>query len=203
MSENSRYAAKYAEWRRKWWKETLGDDLRESRVLLPAKDHARVTALASLLGDRLPIVLGQLVVSQLDILDDRPSPLTVSIPSPSVPSESVRDGNLRRLIFASQFPGDTASSRMRQTAIVDHIASEVARGRKPTARQITNLLNAPSNQVDALCRLLESRGVLDRTSTPGVSPGKSAKVLAIRDDAAERLQAAHLEATGRMITVDD
>ncbi|MCY1740691.1 hypothetical protein [Ensifer sp. SL37] len=203
MGENSRYTAKYAEWRRQWWKETLGEDLRESRVLLPAKDYPRAMALASDLGTRLPLLLGQLVVSQLDFLDEAPSPTTVSVPGPPEQSDSDRGADLRRLIFASQFPGDTASTRMRLSAIVDHIASEVARGCRPTARQITNLLNAPSNQVDALCRLLEARGMLDRTRTPGVSPGKSAKVLSIREDAADRLQAAHHAATGRVITLDD
>ncbi|UXS05578.1 hypothetical protein [Agrobacterium tumefaciens] len=189
----------YSEWRRSWWRETVGD-LRESRALLPEGDHSRAVNLASGYGVRLPILLGQLVTSQLAQLDERSEqPANQPIPAKDYGEGSCDIGLLSRLIVASDFPEDTASTRLRQLGLVHIIASDREAGRKSTARDVSLRLRAPSTQIDLLCRVLDARGILSRVRVPGVHPGKSAKILMIRDDAVEAFKKAHRETVGKEV----
>ncbi|HWU61133.1 MAG TPA: hypothetical protein VN112_03845 [Ensifer sp.] len=108
---------------------------------------------------------------------------------------------LLRLIAVSHFPGETASTRLRQIAFLNLIDLEHRQGAKPTARSMSRLFSAPPSQMDSLATSLEAKGVIERVLTPALTKGKPGKVIYIRADAIEALTAHYFDVTGQRLDV--
>jgi len=204
---------RYSDQRRKWWNESLGENLVDSRTILPREGHSRIKVLADQLGERVPILLGKFVMASLSMFDLGKTEL------PRI--EAVEDdgqaaaGSLTQIILdedvfqicgaiaASRFPQDTGSTRMRQCAMMMMVASETAAGRRPTMAGIARITGSPTSPIIALATTLEERGLLTRIRMAGVSNGKSGKVLQIRPDALRAINAAHVAQTGSPIVPID
>ena len=108
---------------------------------------------------------------------------------------------LLRLIAVSHFPGETASTRLRQIAFLNLIDLEHRQGAKPTARSMSRLFSAPPSQMDSLATSLEAKGVIERVQTPALTKGKPGKVLYIRHDSIDALAANYQSLTGKTLDV--
>ncbi|MDR6100505.1 hypothetical protein QE369_000683 [Agrobacterium larrymoorei] len=205
MAEGTRYSDQ----RRKWWDESLGERLVDSRTILPREGHSRIKVLADQLGERVPILLGKFVMASLSMFDLGKTELpTIEAAedegqaAAGPPTQVILDEDVFQIcaaIAASRFPQDTGSTRMRQCAMMMMIASEMAAGRRPTMAGIARYTGSPPSPIIALATTLEERGLLMRVRMPGVSNGKSGKVLQIRSDAVQAINNAHLEQTGMPI----
>ncbi|AYG64545.1 hypothetical protein CCGE525_37305 (plasmid) [Rhizobium jaguaris] len=200
---------KYNAYRRAWWAKSLGDHLAESRVFLPREAHDWVVRFAAEVEERIPVVLGKLVVAQIKAADE-----TAGIESsesglkPESKAERV-DGaevmstddlhKLFAVILASRFPGDTGASRLRQVGFIGAIVAEIAAGRKPTASSIANCTDNHTSQITVLARTMKDRGVIEVRHAASVRKGKAAKIFSIRPDAVKAIHAAHLDVTGQVI----
>lgn len=200
---------KYNAYRRDWWAKSLGEHLTESRVFLPREAHEWVVRFAADVEERIPVVLGKLVVAQIAGADQKiGSEREAQIHAGSEGTDkadaaaTISEGNLHKLfyvILASRFPDDTGSARLRQVGFLGAVAAETAAGRKPTASLIANCTDNHVSQIAALAKTLKERGVVDIRHAPSVSKGKAAKIFSIRPDAIKAIHAAHLEATGQVI----
>lgn len=189
--------------RKKWWSVTLDDDLVECRATMPKEGHDRIKALAGILGEKLPILMGKFVISALTSyergVDEAPR---LDAAGPAV-MEHGRSGSsmdaLYRAILSSRFPQDNGAARMRQCSMVTAISLEAAAGRQPFVSGISKLTGNHPSQIMLLAQVLEERNVLMKIHTPNVGKGRSAKILQIRADALAGLDKAHVAATGRSI----
>ena len=102
---------------------------------------------------------------------------------------------LLRMIAVSYFPDETASTRLRQIAFLNLVHLEHRQGAKPTARSLSRLFNAPPSQMDSLAMSLEAKGVIERIHTPALTKGKPGKVIYIKPDAIEALEARYRQVT--------
>ncbi|MBZ5763355.1 hypothetical protein LAV84_27965 [Rhizobium sp. VS19-DR104.2] len=200
---------KYNAYRRAWWAKSLGEHLTESRVFLPRDAHEWVMRFAAEVEERIPFVLGKLVVAQIAVSEERVQEKPTVSDQPRAESletansvEVVSADNLHKLFYvvlASRFPGDTGSTRLRQVGFLAAVAAEVAAGRKPTASSIANCSDNHVSQITGLAKTMKERGVIDVRSASSVRKGKAAKIFSIRQDALKALHAAHVEVTGQAI----
>lgn len=199
---------RYSDQRRKWWNDSLGENLVDSRTILPREGHSRIKVLADQLGERVPILLGKFVMASLSMFDLGRNELPAiergedegQIPART--AQVILDEDVFQIcaaIIASRFPEDTGSTRMRQCAMMILIASETAAGRKPTMAGLARMTGSPTSPIIVLATSLEERGLLTRIRMAGVSNGKSGKVLQIRPDALKAINDAHLAQTGSPI----
>ncbi|ACM31149.1 hypothetical protein Arad_12076 (plasmid) [Rhizobium rhizogenes K84] len=200
---------KYNAYRRAWWAKSLGDHLTESRVFLPREAHDWVVRFAAEVEERLPFVLGKLVVAQIKGVEEKAEtePVVPAQPQDEAVEkpnsvEPISADNLHKLFYvvlASRFPNDTGSTRLRQVGFLGAVAAEIAAGRKPTASSIANCTDNHVSQITGLAKIMKDRGVIDVRSAPSVRKGKAAKIFSIRPDALKAIHAAHLEVTGQVI----
>lgn len=200
---------KYNAYRRAWWAKSLGEHLTESRVFLPRDAHEWVMRFASEVEERIPVVLGKLVVAQIAASEERVQDKPAVSDQPRAEPletangvEAVSADNLHKLFYvvlASRFPGDTGATRLRQVGFLAAVAAEVAAGRKPTASSIANCSDNHVSQITGLAKTMKERGVIDVRSASSVRKGKAAKIFSIRQDALKALHAAHVEVTGQAI----
>ncbi|MBO9101997.1 hypothetical protein ACQZ4Y_27470 [Rhizobium sp. L80/93] len=200
---------KYNAYRRAWWAKSLGEHLTESRVFLPRDAHEWVMRFAAEVEERMPLVLGKLVVAQIAASEGRAQDKPAVSDQPRAESaetvssvEAVSADNLHKLFYvvlASRFPGDTGSTRLRQVGFLAAVAAEIAAGRKPTASSIANCSDNHVSQITGLAKTMKERGVIDVRSASSVRKGKAAKIFSIRQDALKALHAAHVEVTGQAI----
>jgi hypothetical protein len=192
--------------RKKWWSVTLDEDLVECRATVPKEGHDRIKVLAGLLGEKLPILVGKLVISALtmyergveEIPDIEATRAVVDrIASNASAGNSIDD--LCRAILHSRFPEDNGAARMRQCAMVTAIVVEANAGHMPSVSTIARLTGNHPSQIMLLAQVLEDRDVLLRIHTPNVKKGRAAKMLQIRADALAGLDKIHVKATGRSI----
>ncbi|WFU07343.1 hypothetical protein QA648_36285 (plasmid) [Rhizobium sp. CB3171] len=198
----------YNAYRRAWWARSLGEHLTESRVFLPREAHNWVVRFAAEVEERIPFVLGKLVVAQIKDVDQK-ADTESQAPALHVERADKEDGiatiqadSLHKLfyaILASRFPDDTGSARLRQVGFLGAVAAEIAAGRKPSASLIANCTDNQVSQIATLAKTLNERGVIDIRHAPSVSKGKAAKIFSIRADAVKGIHTAHLEATGQVI----
>ncbi|NTG38919.1 hypothetical protein G6K91_32165 [Agrobacterium rhizogenes] len=200
---------KYNAYRRAWWAKSLGEHLTESRVFLPREAHDWVVRFAADVEERLPFVLGKLIVAQIKGVEEK------SETEPLVPVqqqdetadkatgfEVISADNFHKLVYvvlASRFPNDTGSTRLRQVGFLAAVAAEIAAGRKPTASSIANCTDNHVSQITGLAKTMKDRGVIDVRNASSVRKGKAAKIFSIRPDALKAIHAAHLEVTGQVI----
>lgn len=188
--------SKYADRRKQWWEQTLGEDLTEARLVMPKEDHAKIVAMAKQLGERIPIVLGQFVVSHLASIEGRDPPAPLRSKLPAVDIAKIDMPTLSRLILKSRFAGDTGAARYRQIAFVNSVAVELSLGHRPTFRSLALSVDAYPSQMEVLGKALESRGVVQRIHLSGLNRSRAGKVLFICEDAIEALNRAHIEQVG-------
>ncbi|MFK0333921.1 hypothetical protein ACIQUB_22660 [Rhizobium sp. NPDC090275] len=196
--------------RKKWWSVTLDENLVECRATVPREGHDRIKVLAGLLGEKLPVLVGKLVISALTMyergveetprIEATPQAVMARDAGGSSYSNSVDD--LCRSILSSRFPDDNGAARMRQCAMVTAVAVETAAGKKPSVSTIAKLTGNHPSQIMLLAQALEDRNVLLRIHTPNVKKGRAAKMLQIRADAVAELGKVHVSATGRPIFAD-
>lgn len=194
--------------RKKWWSTTLDDDLVECRATVPKEGHDRIKVLAGLLGEKLPVLVGKLVISALTMYERgvEEVPKVETVPQAATiaygqakPSGGGSVDDLCRAILSSRFPDDNGAARMRQCAMVTAVAVETAAGNKPSVSTIAKLTGNHPSQIMLLAQALEDRNVLLRIHTPNVKKGRAAKMLQIRADAVAELVKVHVSATGRPI----
>ena len=193
--------------RKKWWSVTLDEDLVECRATLPKEGHDRIKVLAGLLGEKLPILVGTLVISALTVYERgvAESPQIEATPqlamAPAAPTSSASGSidDLCRAILRSRFPEDNGAARMRQCAMVTAIAVETGAGQMPNASTLARLTGCHPSQIMLLAQALEDRNVLLRIHTPNVKRGRAAKMLQIRADAVAELDKVHIQSTGYSI----
>jgi hypothetical protein len=189
--------------RKRWWSVTLDEDLVECRATVPKEGHDRIKVLAGLLGEKLPILVGKLVISALTMYERgvEEVPQIEAAPqaamAPAASKSSVDD--LCRAILGSRFPDDSGAARMRQCAMVTVIAVEAAAGHMPSVSTIARLTGSHPSQIMLLAQALEDRKVLLRIHTPNVKKGRAAKILQIRADAVAEFDKIHVKVTGRSI----
>lgn len=189
--------SKYAEWRKNWRARPIEEGYVETRAFLSREDHERIVAIAQEMGERVPIILGQLLASHLATLDDRtrnPKPLESRIKE--IARTKADMFMLPRMILQSRFKGDTGAARYRQIAFVTMVDAEIALGRRPIARSLALSVDSQPTQLELLAKLMEARGIVKRIVLPGVHHTKSGKALVIRDDAIEAFNRAHIEHVG-------
>jgi hypothetical protein len=193
--------------RKKWWSVTLDEDLVECRATVPKEGHDRIKVLAGLLGEKLPILVGKLVISALTMyergVEEAPeieaARQAAMAHAASKSSAGVSVGDLCRGILGSRFPEDNGAARMRQCAMVTAIAVEADAGHMPSVSTIARLTGNHPSQIMLLAQVLEDRNVLLRIHTPNVKKGRAAKMLQLRADAVAELDKVHIKVTGRPI----
>jgi hypothetical protein len=193
--------------RKKWWSVTLDEDLIECRATVPREGHDRIKVLAGLLGEKLPILVGKLVISALtmyergveDIPEIEAAPQAAMAHAALKSSAGNSGDDLCRAILGSRFPDDNGAARMRQCAMVTAISVEAAAGHMPSVSTIARLTGNHQSQIMLLAQVLEDRNVLLRIHTPNVKKGRAAKMLQIRADAVAELDKIHVKTTGRSI----
>ncbi|MCJ9720015.1 hypothetical protein MOV66_00155 [Agrobacterium sp. SHOUNA12C] len=200
---------KYNAYRRAWWAKSLGEHLTESRVFLPREAHDWVVRFAADVEERLPFVLGKLIVAQIKGVEEKVEGDSFIAPQPQDEAvdktnsvEAISADNLHKLVYAvlaSRFPNDTGSTRLRQVGFLAAVAAEIAAGRKPTASSIANHTDNHVSQITGLAKTMKDRGVIDVRNASSVRKGKAAKIFSIRPDALKAIHAAHLEVTGQVI----
>ncbi|NTG30094.1 hypothetical protein G6L08_23390 [Agrobacterium rhizogenes] len=200
---------KYNAYRRAWWAKSLGEHLTESRVFLPREAHDWVVRFAADVEERIPFVLGKLIVAQIKGVEEKiEGGASVSVQRQDEALEqtdsvdAISADSVHKLVYvilASRFPGDTGSTRLRQVGFLAAVAAEIAAGRKPTASSIANCTDNHVSQITGLAKTMKDRGVIDVRSAPSVRKGKAAKIFSIRPDALKAIRAAHLEVTGQVI----
>ena len=200
---------KYNAYRRAWWAKSLGEHLTESRVFLPREAHDWIVRFAAEIEERIPFVLGKLVVAQIVGLEEKVPNAPLAAPHSQDEAfertnsvEAIAPDNLHKLFYvvlASRFPNDTGSTRLRQVGFLGAVAAEIAAGRKPTASSIANCTDNHVSQITGLAKTMKDRGVIDVRNAPSVRKGKAAKIFSIRSDALKAIHAAHLEVTGQVI----
>jgi hypothetical protein len=187
--------SKYAAYRDKWRAASLEPGHVESKLFLPKEEHEKVVAMAQTLGARIPVVMGQLVISGLAAMAGRPIEPMEPAPTPAAPQPTDLI-TLCQMIDKSRFKNDTGSARYRQIAFVNRLAAETAMGRRPTIRGLAQSVDAHYSQLELLSKVMESRGVVTRMHVPGLTRTRAGKVLYLRDDAIEALNQAHIDQIG-------
>ncbi|MFK0167046.1 hypothetical protein [Rhizobium sp. NPDC090279] len=200
---------KHNAYRRAWWAKSLGDQLTESRIFLPREAHEWVARLAAEVEERIPLVLGKLVVAQIRNADETATNTSSLNAQQRDKDEKNAENvatsptshlhNLFQAVLSSRFPDETGSARLRQVGFLAAIATEIEAGQKPTASSIANRTDNHVSQITMLAKTMNERGVIDIRHAPSVRKGKAAKIFSIRSDAIKALHAAHLEATGKAI----
>lgn len=193
--------------RKKWWSTTLDENLVECRATVPKEGHDRIRVLAGLLGEKLPILAGKLVISALTMYERgvEEVPKMEAVPQAAIAYGQANSSgggsvdDLCRAILSSRFPDDNGAARMRQCAMVTAVAIETAAGNKPSVSTIAKLTGNHPSQIMLLAQALEDRNVLLRIHTPNVKKGRAAKTLQIRADAVAELGRVHMTATGQSI----
>lgn len=187
--------------RRQWYAESLGDDLVDSRAFLPLAPYQQIKLLAETLGERIPLIVGKLAVAQIKLIQAGKIEPLETIESPVVPMTAPdKLEELQTAILASRFPEDNGATRIKQLALLQAISLLTKSGKKPTTASIAKISDNHPSQMLILAKALEERGVIVRVKTASVSPGKSGKVLQIREKALEALNLAHIKQTGSPIT---
>lgn len=188
--------------RKKWWADSLGDDLVDSRTILPRSAHEEVRHLSEQLNERVPYLMGKLVVSSLrNIRQGKDSSFSTPVPpKPAYLPPKDKATDLYISIMHSRFPGETGATRMKQIAMLQAIHACVETGRKPTTSLIAKMTDNHPSQMITLAKALEARGVLSRVPMSSISPGKAGKLLQIQPNALQAINDAHLRETGMPIT---
>lgn len=188
--------------RRQWYSETLGDDLVDSRVFLPREFYQQIKILAETLGERIPLVIGKLTVAQIKLIQTGKVEPPEIIESPVIVMTAPdKIEELQTAILASRFPEDNGATRIKQLALIQAISLLSKSGKKPTTASIAKISDNHPSQMLILARALEERGVIARIKTASVSPGKTGKVLQIREGALASLNKAHIKETGNPIEI--
>lgn len=193
---------KYSEWKKKWRARPFDEGYIETKAFLTEFDHDRVVEIAKEVGERIPIVLGQIISSYLDAVDGKTQKIKPPTSKLETIGPTVADmDRLSQMVLKSRFEGDTGAARFRQIAFINMVDAELAMGNRPIARSIALSVDSNPSQIEALAKTMESRGIIHRISLPGVNHSKAGKVLIIRDDAIEAFDAAHQRAVGTSLLV--
>ncbi|MGN8119158.1 hypothetical protein [Labrys sp. 22185] len=196
MSEdNATDRAKTNKYHRQWVKQVLGDKVQTYAHIDPAV-HARVQKLAERQQKRIPQVIGSLVLIGLEVLEMMEPPAALAPPAP--PSR-VDMTALTPLVLASRFPKDSEATRYRMLGTLNLIYMESLKGSAPTGNQLARLAETSTTHMNLTTRVLEQRGLIERTSTNSGVGGKRSLTLRIREDAAQAFNEAHMIATGEPI----
>lgn len=189
--------SQYNAYRKRWLSEALGDDFVNTYAHLSKDDHARVQQLAKEHQQRIPKLIGVLVRVGLDIVALKQPQLPEKAPERPAPNHN-DIAKLTDLVLNSRFPGDTGAARFRVLAVLNLIDLETRQGRVPTGNQIAVRAETHPSYMNFLTRVLEKRGLIVRTPLPhgGTGGTRRAYGLAIRPDAIEALQKAHIEEAG-------
>ena len=189
---------KATNWHKRWRARIFEAGYVETKAFLTQDIHAKVVEIAKQTGQRIPMLLAQMVDSFLSQQNGSTEIKTAIITSEiaSISATQADMDTLSDIIFRSRFPGDTGSSRMRQVGLVNLIDAQLLTGQRPIARTMAQLIGCHPTQIEALSKLMESRGVIRRIRLPGVTHPKAGKVLTITDDAVAALDDAHQRETG-------
>ncbi|MFW8609936.1 hypothetical protein [Rhizobium beringeri] len=135
--------SKYLEQHRRWWAQTLGSELAEARVVMPKEHYAKLVRIATDLEERIPILLGKLIVDYFEAVESGQMEIKPPIPKATrkMPDQSQLE-QLCQLLSWSRFLDDTGASRFRQIALVTTLAHEHAQGRKPTASSVGRIIDS-------------------------------------------------------------
>lgn len=195
MTEKNNTAG--TEWRKKWRSRPFDEGYIETKTFLSQEDHERVAQIAKEVGERIPMLLGQIVNAYLAAVDGKTSNIKTpaSKHTPITPTSADME-TLTEMVLYSRFPGDTGAARFRQIAFINMIDAELARGNRPIARSMAISVDSHPTQIEQLAKIMEARGVIKRIALPGVTHSRAGKVLTIRDDAIEALEAAHQSEVG-------
>ncbi|NTA59819.1 hypothetical protein G6L32_14345 [Agrobacterium tumefaciens] len=203
---------KYNTWRREWWAKTkqLAGNLTESRIFLPKDTYNWVTQIAVESEERLPIVLGKLVVrlhkfetehgaKDVGPLSDwAQNAKAVTAPGFIVSQDLIE---LNHAILNSRFPDDTGATRLRQVGFLAAVISETLNDRKPTGSSIARITDNHPTQISGLAKTLSARGVIEIRPTPSPIQGKTSKTFHLRPDAVDAINEAHIVSTGAPIVM--
>lgn len=120
--------------------------------------------------ERLPFVLGKLIVAQIKGVEEKaetepvvPAQQQNQAADETSSVEAISADNLHKLVYvvlASRFPNDTGSTRLRQVGFLAAVAAEIADGRKPTASSIANHTDNHVSQITGLAKTMKDRGSL-------------------------------------------
>lgn len=195
--------SKYPEYREKWRAKSIEPGHVEAKLFLPKEEHEKVVAMAHTLGARIPVVLGQLVISGLASMAGKGTqPMEPTIaPAPPQPADVLI---LSQMIDKSRFDNDTGSTRYRQIAFVNRLAVEVINGRRPTVQSLAKSVDSHYSQLEILAKVMERRGVVSRSHVPSLTKSRAGKVLYLRGDAIAAFNQTHIDEVGySLLPLDD
>lgn len=189
--------SKYAEWKKKWRARPFEDGFVETKAFLTQHDHQRIVEIAKEVGDRIPMLMGQMIGSYLSTIDGK----TTTLKPPLLKVEGIEPTAadmdvLCSMVVRSRFDGDTGAARLRQMAFISTVNAELVNGNRPIARTIALNTGSHPSQIEALAKLMEARGVVRRIALHGVNHSRFGKVLTIRDDAIRAFEEAHVREVG-------
>lgn len=189
--------SKYAEWKKKWRARPFEDGYVETKAFLTQHDHERIVEIAKEVGDRIPMLMGQMIGSYLSTIDGKTSKLkTPELKVEGIePTEADMD-LLCSMVLRSRFEGDTGAARLRQMAFISTVNAELVSGNRPIARTIALSTGSHPSQIEALAKIMEARGVIRRIALHGVNHSRFGKVLTIRDDAIKAFNEVHVRDMG-------
>lgn len=187
--------SKYAKWREEWRAKSLEEGFVETKLFLPREEHAKLVEIAQELGERIPVVIGQCVVSYLATLEGKKAK-PLDLKPPEIAPTKADLLVLSRMIHKSRFEGDTGAARYRQIAFVNMISAEVTMGNRPTATNLARGVGSNGSQTELLAKVMEARGIIERRHMPGIAGAPSGKVLTIRDDAVDTFNQVHIDTVG-------
>ncbi|MBZ3695477.1 MULTISPECIES: hypothetical protein [Phyllobacterium] len=187
--------SKNTEYLEKWRAESLEPGHMETKLFMPREDHEKVVAMAQMLGARIPVVLGQLVLAGMAAMAGRNTKPMEPIATP-VPPQPTDLSILIEMIDKSRFHKDTGAARYRQIAFLNRLAAAIYHGQRPTIQSLASSVDSHYSQLEILSKALEKRGVVVRQHVPGLTKSRSGKVLYIREDAIDALNKAHLDEVG-------
>lgn len=187
--------SKYTEYLEKWRADSLEPGFMETKLFMPREDHEKVVVMAQMLGARIPVVLGQLVLAGMAAMAGKTVKPMEPIATPA-PPEQTDLLVLLEMVDKSRFHTDTGAARYRQIAFLNRLASAVYHGKRPTIQSLASSVDSHYSQLEVLSKALEKRGIVGRQHVPGLAKSRSGKVLFIRDDAIEAFNQAHIDQVG-------
>ncbi|MGO4450446.1 hypothetical protein AB4Y96_16110 [Phyllobacterium sp. TAF24] len=187
--------SKYPEYLEKWRAESLEPGYMETKLFMPREDHEKVVVMAQMLGARIPVVLGHLVLAGMAAMAGKSTkPMEpIATPEPPQPTELAV---LIEMIDKSRFQKDTGAARYRQIAFLNRLSDAISHGRRPTIQSLASSVDSHYSQLEILSKALEKRGIIVRQHVPGLAKSRSGKVLYIREDAVEAFNQAHIDEVG-------
>lgn len=167
----------------------------ETKLFMPREEHEKVVAMAQMLGARIPVVLGQLVLAGMASMAGKTAKPMEPIAIPAPPKQTDLS-ILIEMIDKSRFPKDTGAARYRQIAFLNRLAAAIYNGQRPTIQSLASSVDSHYSQLEILSKALEKRGVVVRQHVPGLAKSRSGKVLYLRDNAIEAFNQAHIDEVG-------